>query len=134
MANIGCVDGYTDLKIGHYSGIDIINDQKKLIFEIKNRFNTDNSSSKKANFDKLAKCKQFYPEYTPIYGIIQPKDGIPVNNEIYHNGIIIKLLSGKPLFDLIFEDNADLIIPICQVLSRHLNVLEEFTLLLIDIL
>ena len=64
---IGNYEGFTNLKIGHVSGLDIISVSKKVIIELKNRTNTDNHSSKKTNFDKLAKFKKENPEYLCIY-------------------------------------------------------------------
>ena len=53
-----------------FFGIDIVLHSRKIIVELKNRTNTDNSSSRKANLDKLARCKVKYPEYLCIYGLI----------------------------------------------------------------
>jgi hypothetical protein len=64
---LGNYQGYTNLKVGHETGLDILSDSKKVIIELKNRTNTDNSSSKKSNLDKLAKFKKNNPEYTCIY-------------------------------------------------------------------
>ena len=50
---IGNYDGFTDLKVGHSSGLDILSTSRKIAIELKNRTNTDNSSSKKSNFDKI---------------------------------------------------------------------------------
>lgn len=67
---LGNYDGFINLKIGHETGLDIISHTKKFAIEIKNRTNTDNSSSKKSNLDKLAKFKKKFPEYTCIYANI----------------------------------------------------------------
>ena len=67
---LGNYEGYTNLKSGHESGLDIISHNKKIAIELKNRTNTDNSSSKKSNFDKLANFKKKNPEYTCIYANI----------------------------------------------------------------
>lgn len=50
---IGSYPGFINLKQGHVSGLDIISESKKIAIELKNRTNTDNSSSKKTNIDKL---------------------------------------------------------------------------------
>jgi len=98
-----------NLGVGHYTGLDVIDRAKKEIFEIKNRYNTDNSSSKKTNFDKLVKFKQENPEYDIIYAVVNELNtGIQKNIE--HNGHIIKYLSGDKLFDHVFGNNSQEII------------------------
>lgn len=67
---LGNYEGYMNLKIGHETGLDIISHSNKIIIELKNRTNTDNASSKKSNFDKLAKFKKHNPEYRCIYATI----------------------------------------------------------------
>ena len=54
---IGNYDGFIKLKIGNDTGLDIISKSRKIIIELKNRTNTDNHSSRKANMDKLVKFK-----------------------------------------------------------------------------
>ena len=70
---LGSYNGWCNLKQGHESGLDIISYTKKVAIELKNRTNTDNASSKKANFDKLAKFKKNNPEYLCIYANINDK-------------------------------------------------------------
>ena len=67
---LGTYNGCVNLKIGHETGLDILSHTKKFAIELKNRTNTDNASSKKSNFDKLAKFKTNNPEYICIYGNI----------------------------------------------------------------
>jgi hypothetical protein len=55
---LGNYKDFRDLKVGDKTGLDIINDERKIIIELKNRTNTDNSASKKTNLDKLAKFKK----------------------------------------------------------------------------
>ena len=78
--------------------------------EIKNRYNTDNSSAKNNNFTKLAKYKKQHPKYNCIYAIIndtKPQGQIKI---IEHNDIEIKYYSGRCLFEYIFGDNTDIIL------------------------
>jgi len=87
---IGFYDGFKDLGQGHPSGLDIISYTRLLIIELKNRTDTDNASSRKANLDKLAKFKKENPEYTAIYGCINDDteektndiEPIPPTNEV----------------------------------------------------
>jgi len=67
---LGNYKGFEDLKKGHKTGLDILSVPLKIAMELKNRTNTDNSSSRKSNLDKLAMFKKKNPEYTCIYGLI----------------------------------------------------------------
>ena len=113
---IGNYKTMENLGVGHSTGLDVIDRVKKEIFELKNRYNTDNSSSRKANFDKLVKFKQETPEYDIIYAVINEKKILQSNKNtgiqknIEHNGHIIKYLSGDKLFDHVFGDNSQEII------------------------
>ena len=112
---IGNYKTMENLGVGHSTGLDVIDRAKKEIFEIKNRYNTDNSSSRKANFDKLVKFKQENPEYDIIYAVINEKKlmnelNTGIQKNIEHNGHIIKYLSGDKLFDHVFGNNSQEII------------------------
>lgn len=99
-----------NLGVGHPSGLDWIRDDnyQQFIAEIKNRYNTDNASSRKSNFDKLCRFKKNNNTFTIIYGIINEntknkkgKQEIIVHkyeNIDYH----ILYLSGIYLFEYIF--------------------------------
>jgi hypothetical protein len=67
---LGSYKDYLNLKTGHSSGLDILSHTNKVAIELKNRTNTDNSSSKKSNLDKLAIFKKCNPEYICIYANI----------------------------------------------------------------
>jgi DNA (cytosine-5)-methyltransferase 1 len=99
-----------NLGVGHITGLDIINHTKKCIFEIKNRYNTDNSSSRKTNFDKLIKFKKENMEYDIIYGVINEKNSKGIQKNIEHSGYNITYLSGDKLFLYVFGDNSQKII------------------------
>jgi hypothetical protein len=71
---LGNYHEFINLKIGHETGLDIISHSKKIAIELKNRTNTDNYSSKKFNFEKLAKFKKHNPDYTCIYANINDND------------------------------------------------------------
>lgn len=92
------------------TGLDIVNHNKKLIFEIKNRYNTDNYSSKKSNYNKLSEFKRQNKNYRCIYGVINDKT---INGQSYvfkHNNVDIEYISGNQLFTLIFNDDREEII------------------------
>lgn len=111
---IGSYDGFTNLKTGHITGLDILSETKKIAIEIKNRTNTDKSSSKKCNFDKLAKFKSCNPEYTCIYATVNAKNKQKtiegVDKNVSHNGVIIKHLAGYSFLDYIFQKDTEIII------------------------
>jgi len=111
---LGNYDKYEDLGIGHETGLDIISRSKKIVIELKNRTNTDNASSKKANLDKLAKFKKLHPEYTCIYGNINDTTELKTDmgniKDIIHDGVEIKHYIGMALIRMILEENTDLII------------------------
>ena len=55
---IGAYEGFEDLGEGHPSGLDIIHHGRKIIMEVKNATNTDNSSSRNAKLSLLADYKR----------------------------------------------------------------------------
>ena len=111
---IGNYDGFINLRNGHETGLDILSKTRKLAIELKNRTNTDNASSKKSNFDKLARFKKENPEYKCIYANIND------NNEkktlkgskkfIKHNEVDIEHQVGYEFLKFIFEKKTEEII------------------------
>jgi hypothetical protein len=61
---------FIDLGEGDESGLDIISHERKIVIELKNKYNTDNHSSKKFNIQKLKSFKKKHPDYTAVYGIV----------------------------------------------------------------
>ena len=111
---IGNYYNFENLKQNHITGLDIKSDNLKIIIELKNRYNTDNSSSRKTNYDKLAKFKQNNLEYKCIYAVINDKTIEGNENKIIHNGYEIIYLSGNKLLNFIFGKNKDIIIDIIK--------------------
>lgn len=111
---LGSYNGFINLKIGHDSGLDILSHSKKIAIELKNRTNTDNASSKKSNFDKLAKFKKNNPEYTCIYANInsdtKEKTLSGSIKIILHNNVEIEHHIGYSFLRFILQDNTDLIV------------------------
>jgi len=115
---IGNWKGWEDLGTGHSSGLDIRSVEKKIIGELKNRWNTDNSSSKKENHRKLLKYKMANPQYTCIYGHVNDKT--PMGKIVIENiardekenvdGGEITHYYGEALLDFIFGEHKDLIV------------------------
>jgi hypothetical protein len=102
---IGNYDKFIDLGEGHETGLDVKSDELMIIMEIKNRYNTDNASAKKSNFNKLTKFKNNNPEYKCIYAIINDKTEIGKEEKIIYNECEIIYLSGDKLLNFIFGNN-----------------------------
>ena len=111
---LGNYDGYINLKQGHETGLDIISHTKKVAIELKNRTNTDNSSSKKFNLDKLAKFKKNNPEYICIYANInactEEKTLKGLIKIIKHDDFEIQHQVGYIFLKFILGDDVDIII------------------------
>ena len=111
---LGSYDGFINLKIGHETGLDIISHTKKIAIELKNRTNTDNSSSKKSNLDKLAKFKKNNPTYICIYANINANTEENTLNgsikKILHNGQELEHHIGYEFLRFILDTNIDEII------------------------
>ena len=111
---LGNYDGFVNLKIGHETGLDVLSHSKKVVIELKNRTNTDNASSKKSNFDKLARFKQNNPDYLCIYANInadtETKTLRGCNKKIMHNDVEIEQHVGYEFLKFILGENTDTII------------------------
>ena len=64
---IGNWYGWEDLKSGHSTGLDCRKLNNSVIMELKNKYNTCNSSSEKILLNKLAKYKE--RNSTRLYGL-----------------------------------------------------------------
>jgi len=117
---IGNYNTFEDLFTSHSTGCDIKSDSRKIIIELKNRYNTDNASSKKSNLDKLVKFKKENPDWNCIYGIINDKTKEGKTEIIKHNDFEITYLSGNKLMKFIFDKDAEFIID--SVKKQILNV------------
>jgi len=101
---IGNWIGWEDLGIGHISGLDCRKKDNSIIIEIKNKYNTCNSGSKKSLLDKLAKYKKKYPSTRCIWGIINPKPGCKkLMEKIIHEDVEIEKIQGMELLKLVFS-------------------------------
>jgi len=120
---IGNYDNFINLKIGDKTGLDILSNERKIIIELKNRYNTDNSSSKKTNYKKLMIYKKEHPDYDCIYGVINEKNQIGIDKKIKINDYEIRYLSGDKLLTFIFDKNKENIINIIKnIINIHLNI------------
>jgi len=123
---LGTYDSFTNLKVGHVSGLDILSEPRKIIIELKNRTNTDNASSKKSNLNKLAEFKKKNMDYTCIYGNINDTNEKSTLNGstkiLNHNGVEIKCLIGMELLKLILGNDTYVIIDfVKEIIDKHYN-------------
>lgn len=93
--------GYQNLKTGHASGCDLINHKRKHIIELKNKYNTMNSSSYHGVNMKMIGFMAEHPGYTGIIGIMNDKtrEGRDIVNRYG-----IRELGGQRLIEFLFED------------------------------
>lgn len=111
-----------DLGIGHKTGLDILSNEKKIIIELKNRYNTDNSSSRKANNSKLAKFKKDNPEYKCIYGIINDTKTEGKQFKYKYDGQELEYMSGNIFLTFIFgEYKEKVLILLKELISNYIN-------------
>jgi hypothetical protein len=108
---IGEYKDFTNLYVGHSSGLDVMSENRKIIMELKNRYNSDNQSSRKANHDKLVQFKSQNPEYQCVYGIINDKTPEGSIKVVKHCDVDITYYSGNKLFEFLFGDDYNIIIP-----------------------
>lgn len=75
-----------------------------IIIEIKNKWNTCNSGSKKSLLDKLSKYKKTHPFTRCVWGIVNPKQGCKkLCEKIIYDGVEIEKIQGEELFKLVFN-------------------------------
>ena len=115
QAMIGNYTSFVDLKVGHPTGLDIISEERKIAMELKNRTNTDNHSSRKTNFQKLARFKKDNPDYTCVYANINEDTEAKTLNSrekppLQTDGVEIEIMTGMTLLRFIFGENAEAII------------------------
>lgn len=96
---LGNAPGWRDLAIGDASGCDIMHDEKKIYIEIKNKYNTMNSSSEESTIKKLLRQKE--KGYSAYVGIIngRPCAGGGTQRKTKAG---IEWLCGKDLFQVVY--------------------------------
>ena len=101
---IGNWFGWEDLGIGHISGLDCRKKDNSIIIDVKNKWNTCNSGSQKALFDKLSYYKRENPSTRCIWAIVNPKPECKkLHEKIIYNGVEIEKIQGIELFKLVFN-------------------------------
>lgn len=99
---LGNYNEFTNLKIGHETGLDILSHTKKIAIELKNRSNTDNASSKKSNLDKLANFI-----YANINAETEKKTLQGSIKKILHNDVELEHHIGYEFLKFILGDDTD---------------------------
>ena len=103
---IGNFIDWTDLGVGHSSGLDCRKNDNSIIMDVKNKHNTCNSGSQKALFDKLSKYKKENPSSRCVWAIVNPKPGCKkLYEKIIYDGVEIEKIQGEELFNLVFTIN-----------------------------
>ena len=72
---LGGVDGWTDLGTGDETKLDLKKNDNTIFLELKNKFNTVNSDSSKAVWEKLEKNLESYPASTNYLAFLIEKNG-----------------------------------------------------------
>ena len=103
--SIGNWKDFTDLGTGDDTGLDVKSDKLKIIMEIKNRYNTDNLSSRKTNYCTLATYKKTHHDFICIYAVINDKTKLGKDELIKYDDEEIRYLSGDKLMEYIFQNN-----------------------------
>ena len=117
---IGLYPNFVNLGEGHISGLDNLNEVRKIILELKNRYNTDNASAKKSNYSKLVKYKKENSDYEVIYAVINDTKYEGKKKEEIIDGVKIIYLSGDKLLTYIFENNKEIVIHIIKKVINKL--------------
>jgi hypothetical protein len=99
---MGQVDGIRDLGEGDKTGLDLRSDKRKFVMELKNRYNSDNSSAKKSNVRKLDTFKQSHSRYEVIYGVVNDRRPEGIDELRTLNGMEYRYLSGEKLLKFVF--------------------------------
>jgi hypothetical protein len=120
--SIGKWKDFTDLGEGDETGLDVKSDKLKIIMEIKNRYNTDNLSSRKTNYSKLANYKKAHSDFICIYAVINDKTKEGKDEIIKCDNEDIRYLSGDKLMEYIFQDNKDQVLANLKSQMQILNV------------
>ena len=116
---IGNYAGFENLGEGHITGLDVISLSRKEIYEIKNRWNTDNKSSRTLNYSKLADFKREHPKYRCIYGVVNDKNPQGKIERLKSNGLTICYYSGNKLLCHIFGSEMHRIVMFLKGIVNH---------------
>ena len=104
---LGKVDGWVDLGIGDETEIDLKKDDDSIFIELKNKYNTMNSSSTKTCREKLENVIEKYPNAIAYWAYVISKD-YKSENEVWRyqhrEDERIRKISGDKLYEMITGD------------------------------
>jgi hypothetical protein len=105
---LGAVDGWVNLGVGDKSEVDLKNEDETIFIELKNKYNTMNSSSEKTCRDKLENIIKNYPNATAYWAYIiekdyKSKDCIWESSKYNYNSQI-RVISGYNVYKLVTGD------------------------------
>ncbi|MBE6500476.1 MAG: Eco47II family restriction endonuclease [Methanobrevibacter thaueri] len=104
---LGKIDGWVDLGVGDETEIDLKKADNTVFVELKNKYNTMNSSSTKTCREKLEKVIEKYPNATAYWAYVINKDYKSENRVwAYQNrkDERIRRISGDKLYELVTGD------------------------------
>lgn len=95
----GDAPGWRNLQTGHITKCDILHEERNIIIELKNKYNTMNSDSKNRVLEKLENASRKY-NYSPVLGIIHDKTEQGAVKQLKGS---ITQVSGAELFKTVYE-------------------------------
>ena len=104
---LGKVDGWVDLGIGDETEIDLKKEDNTIFIELKNKYNTMNSSSTKTCREKLENVLEMYPNAIVYWAYVISKDYKSEERVwVYHQreDERIRRISGDKLYEMITGD------------------------------
>lgn len=105
---LGHVEGWIDLGIGDVTEIDLKNEEETIFIEVKNKYNTMNSSSSKTCREKLINARKNYPKCTAYWAYIVSKNYNSINKawekKNYETDEKIREISGDILYEIVTGD------------------------------
>jgi len=105
---MGYFPGFEILPAKHPSHCDVANKNSNVYIQLKNKYNTVNSDSATQNKFRLASFKRDNPDFTVVWGIINPRKkykSAGFREDIFYNGEVIEKWHGKYLLDRVFTHN-----------------------------
>lgn len=105
---LGKVDGWVDLGVGDETKLDLKKEDNSIFIELKNKYNTMNSSSTDKCREKLEKILEDYPNATAYWGYVVNKNYKSEDRVwVYHGrkDERIRRISGDKVYKLITGDD-----------------------------
>lgn len=104
---LGKVDGWIDLGVGDETEVDLKKEDNSVFIELKNKYNTMNSSSKETCRRKLEDILKIYPDATVYWAYIIERDYKSVDTVWEYQGRRderVRKISGEKVYELVTGD------------------------------